>query len=547
MDGGFRVRPADVVTDPVRRRAYEADGSWNGDTLAGRVSAHARHRGSRTAVIDLGGQRRVSYAELDQDSNRLANALIDWGVDPGDVVSVQLPNWYETVVIQIGVLKAGAILNPLLPIYRANELRHVLTVGAAPIFFGARVYHGFDHAAQSAELEIQVASLRRAVVVDDPASPGDAFRELLDSHSDKPPDVALAPAAPSELIFTSGTEAQPKAVMHSEHTAEFSARATASALGLHDADVVWMPSPIGHSTGLNYGVRVALHHGLPLVLQDAWSAEEAVALVEQLRCSYCVAATTFLSDVIQCGRARDVDLSSMRLFSSGGAPVPAELVRAGEELGMSVLRLYGSTEVLVASWNRPQSPDEKRWNTDGAPLTGIEVRIQGNDGRDVLGAPGEILVRGPNTSIGFFADPKRTAATFEADGWVRTGDLGVMDEDGYLSVVGRKKEIIIRGGLNIAPREVEAMILRHPDVVDVAIVGVPDERLGERACACVVLAESRALELDELVRFLVEEGLATFKLPERIARFDALPRTQTGKVQKFRLVEELRRSGLPVT
>jgi acyl-coenzyme A synthetase/AMP-(fatty) acid ligase len=540
MKGVTAVRPADVATDPLRRDAYEAQGWWNGDTLAGRVSAHAERHGERTAVVDMGGQRRASYAQLDQDSNRLANALVSWGVAPGDVVSVQLPNWYETVVVQLGVLKAGGILNPLLPIYRANELSHVLTVGGAPVFFSARTYRGFDHAAQSAELTAQVASLGRAVIVDEPGRAGDRFRELLEAHSDQRPDVELAPAAPSELIFTSGTEARPKAVLHSEHTAEFSARAAASALGLGDDDVVWMPSPIGHSTGLNYGVRIALHHGVPLVLQDAWAADDAVALIEQLRCSYCVAATTFLSDVTQCARTRDVDLSSMRFFNSGGAPVPAELVRAGEELGMSVLRLYGSTEVLVASWNRPESPDEKRWNTDGLPLDGIEVRIDPDAGGDSAGAPGEILVRGPNTSIGFFADPARTAATFQADGWVRTGDLGVLDDDGYLTVVGRKKEIIIRGGLNIAPREVEALILRHPDVVEVAVVGIPEERLGERACACVVLAEGRVLELDDLVRFLVREGLAKFKLPELIARFEALPKTQTGKVQKFQLVDELR-------
>jgi len=539
MDPTNQVRPIDVVTGASRREAYERDGSWNGDTLVDRVSAHAHAAGDRPAVVDRAGERSHSYAELDSDSNRLANALAAWGVQPGEVVSVQLPNWYETVVVQLGALKAGAVLNPLLPIYRSNELRHVLTVGAAPVFFSPVVYRGFDHAGQTAQLEGDLPTLSRTVLVDDPVGGGEAFRQMLEAYPEHAPAIATPAASPSELIFTSGTEAQPKAVIHSENTTEFSARAAATALGLGQDDVVWMPSPIGHSTGLNYGVRVALHHGLPLVLQDAWSADVAAGLIEQLRCSYCVAATTFLSDLLIHARERATDFTSLRLFGSGGAPVPPDLVRAADDCGMSVLRLYGSTEVLVATWNRPESDDSKRWNTDGRPLDRVEVRIRREDGRDVVNEPGEILVRGPNTSIGFFADPDRTAATFEPDGWVRTGDLGVLDDDGYLTVVGRKKEIIIRGGLNIAPSEVEAVVLRHPDVLEVAVVGIPDERLGERACACVVLGDDCTLELDDLVQFLKAQGLAAFKLPEQIARFDQLPKTQTGKVQKFKLAAEL--------
>ena len=532
-------RLADIVTTPDRRRRYEAAGLWNAETLAGRVAEHAARRPSKIAVVDLGGDRERTYGQLDRDASSFASRLVELGVRVGDVVSVQLPNWYETVVIQLGVLRAGAVLNPMLPIYRSKELRHMVTVGDVKVLVTPRVYRGHDHQAMVEELRADVSCLRHHLVVDDPEDDADAFLGALEHRSDAPPSPVIDAAAVSELMFTSGTEAQPKAIMHTEQTASFSARAARDALGLRDDDVVWMPSPIGHSTGLNYGVRVALHHGLTLVLQDRWSAEVAARLVESRRVSYTVAATTFLADLVEHASATGSDLSSLRLFGSGGAPIPPELVAAADEHGITVLRLYGSTESLVATWNRPDSSREKRVETDGRALDHVEVEVRSETGQALVGEPGEIVVRGPNTTVGLFADPDRTAAAFDGDGWLRQGDLGVLDADGYLTIVGRVKEIVIRGGLNIAPREIEELTLQHAAVAEVAVVGVPHPRLGEQACAFVVLREGTTLELPELVAFLKAHGLATFKLPERLVVVDALPRTPTGKVQKFALVSAL--------
>jgi acyl-coenzyme A synthetase/AMP-(fatty) acid ligase len=470
----------------------------------------------------------VSYAELDRDSNRLANFLLGVGVRPGDVVSVQLPNWYETVVVDLGIMKAGAVINPMLPNYRAKELRYMLGVGGVDVLFTPATYRKFDHAALGAELGVE-----HHVVVDD------GFGDWLAGFSDAAPGVPRAAGEVSELIFTSGTEAEPKAIMHTEQTTNFSARAVASSLGVREGDVVWMPSPIGHSTGLNYGVRVALYHGAPLVLQDAWSPEEAVALIERFRCAYSVVATTFVADIVDLAARRPCDLSSLRLFGSGGAPIPPEVVTASEALGMRVLRLYGSTEALMVTTNRPDSAEAKRIETDGCALDHVEVEVRDDEGRAVVGAPGEIHVRGPNTSVGFYADPDRTAAVYEPDGWVRSGDLGVLDADGYLAIVGRKKEIIIRGGINIAPREIEDLVIEHPDVAETAVVGLPHPRLGEMTCACVVLREGATLELSGLTDFLSAHGMATYKLPQRLEVLDGLPRTPSGKVKKFELVAQL--------
>ncbi len=536
-------RPADIVTTPDRRRVYESAGLWNGETLAGQVAAHAAHAPKRLAVIDMCGQREVTYGELDRDANRMANRLASLGVKAGDVVSVQLPNWYETVVVQVAILKLGAVLNPMLPIYRAKELRHMVTVGGVEVIVTPGVYRSFDHAAMVEEVRATVPSLSRHVTIEDPEEDPEAFRRSLEQWPDTPPAHVLDAAAVSELMFTSGTEAQPKAIMHTEQTTSFSARAAAAALGLGGRDVVWMPSPIGHSTGLNYGVRIALHHGLPLVLQDRWSAEVAAQLIERHRVSYTVAATTFLADLVAYAERAGVDATSLRLFGSGGAAVPPKLVVAAERLGMIVLRLYGSTESLVATWNRPDSSEEKRVETDGLALAHVEVEVRREDGVPLVGEPGEIYVRGPATAVGLFADPERTAAAFDGDGWLRQGDLGVLDTDGYLTIVGRVKEIIIRGGLNIAPREIEELVIQHPAVQEVAVVGLPHPRLGEQACACVVLRDGASLTLEQLVAYLREQGLSTFKLPERLALLDALPRTSTGKVQKFAIVAGLKDAG----
>jgi acyl-coenzyme A synthetase/AMP-(fatty) acid ligase len=537
------TRPRDTVTTPRRRAAFLAAGLWNDHTLPGRVAEHARRDPGSLAVVDQRGERRRTYADLDRDANRIANALIAAGIGPGDVVSVQMPNWYETVVIDVGVLRAGAVMNPALPNYREKELRHMLGVGGVKVFFCPDRYRRFDHRGLAERLVDGLELLEQAVAVEDPAGGQAGFWSWLAQFPGTPPDRVVDPEAVSELIFTSGTEAQPKAIMHTEQTTNFSARAVSSSLGVGAGDVVWMASPIGHSTGFNYGVRVALYHGLPLVLQDQWSAEDAVALIEEFRCSYSIVATTFVSDVCELAATRECDLSSMRLFGSGGAPIPPEIVGAARQHGMNVLRLYGSTELLMVTTNRPGDAIEKLVDTDGRPLDHVELQIRDEENHVVVGEPGEILVRGPNTCVGFYNDPARTADTFDDDGWVRSGDLGIVDADGFMAIVGRKKEIIIRGGLNIAPREIEDLVITHPAVAEAAVVGLPHARLGEMTCACVVLRPGADLDLDALVAFLKEKGMATFKLPQRLEVIDSLPRTLTGKVRKFELVNELKLHG----
>jgi non-ribosomal peptide synthetase component E (peptide arylation enzyme) len=531
----------DVVTTAERRQAYLDAGWWDDQTLPGRVAHHAAERPGDLAVVDEG--RIATYAELVSDAARLADALRARGVGEGDVVSVQLPNRYETVVVAVAVLSLGAVINPLLPNYRERELGHVFTTARPAAIVTPAHFRGCDHPALVADVVAATGVAPLNVVLDDgagAAEPAVTYSALLASGAPVAPLGDRDAAAVSELIFTSGTEAQPKAIMHTEQTAGFSVRIAHHDLGLTDDDVVWMPSPVGHSTGFNYGLRFALHHGLPLVLQDRWDAETALQLVLQHRCSYTLAATTFLQDLTEAAAAEGVRLGSLRLFGSGGAPVPPALVDAAAGVGIEVLRLYGSTEVLVGTWNRPWSTAAQKRDTDGLAMSHVELRVVDDEG-DVLGAgdAGELEVRGPDTCVGFFADPDRTAATFHPDGWVRSGDLVTIDGEGYLTVVGRKKEIIIRGGINIAPREIEELLVAFPEVERAAVIGLPDERLGERTCACVVLRPGATLDFTTMCDRLDAQGLALYKRPERLEVVDALPATASGKIQKHELVRAL--------
>jgi acyl-CoA synthetase (AMP-forming)/AMP-acid ligase II len=525
------------AVDPSRAHTYRSAGLWDGTTLSGQVQHWAQTRPGAVAVVDQAGARRHTYAELAADAGRVAALLTDVGVGPAEVVSVQLPNWYETVAVGLGVLWAGAVVNPLVPGYRERDLRYILGKAGSRVLFTPTTYRGFDYTPMVEATQAGLPSPVRHVTVDPRDGEPAAVALSLGTYGAIPP-VAVAASDVSEVIFTSGTEATPKGVMHTEETTNFSVRAAYHDLDVGPQDVVWMPSPVGHSTGFNYGLRFALYHGLPLVLQDVWDATTAAALIEQERCSYTLAATTFLADLV--ARAGAEDLGSMQRFGCGGAPVPPALVRAALARGVGVLRLYGSTEVLVATWNRPDSAAESKENTDGRALEHVDVTIAGSADSPADATTGEILVRGPNTAVGFLDDPERTASTFTVDGWVRSGDLGIIDGAGYLSVVGRIKEIIIRGGMNIAPREIEEVLVSHPDVVAAAVIGLPDERLGEKACACLVLRPTAVLSADDVVRWLRAEGLSQHKLPERVEFVDALPYTASGKVKKHELVSALR-------
>ncbi|MHB1549265.1 MAG: AMP-binding protein [Acidimicrobiales bacterium] len=493
---------------------------------------HAEVAPEKVAVVEGKTGRTVSYAALLADVERCVAAVRAAGGIDGSVVSVQLPNWYETVVIDCAVLECGAVLNPLLPGYRHNELEAVRERAKPALMVSPRHYRNFDFVFMYEALDRNGNPIAHVTVEQGQDDLAEVLAgALVAGRRGLPLNQRLGVDA-SELIFTSGTQAAPKGVLHSEQTVGSNIAGMTEALSLTRDDIVWVPSPVGHSTGLNFGVRLGLTLGCTVALQDVWDPGDGLELIEAERCTYTLAAPTFLRGVVDLLRASGAGHEYLRAFACGGAPVPPALVDEAEDMGMKVLRLYGSTEALVMTVHRPEAPLADRRASDGPPLPGIDVRVVTENGEEGWGVVGEIEVRGTSLCVGLLTDDGLRSLA-DADGWARTEDIGVLGGGGYLRIVDRKKEIIIRGGMNISASEVEHALLGVEGVTDAAVIGVADERLGEQCCACVVVDDCVSEQrLADIVRQAAASGLATYKLPEQVYAVAQLPRTPTGKIQK---------------
>ncbi|QJY50024.1 AMP-binding protein [Pseudonocardia broussonetiae] len=516
-------------------------GLWRDTLTDSHLAAHARADGARLAVVDR--DRSVSYAELDALVNRTASALRARGIDRGDVVAWQLPNWVEAFAVHHGAIRIGAVSNPIIPIYRHREMEFILRQSGAKIVIGPSVFRGFDHAAMLVQLRDELPALRDVVVVGGQAPAGALpFAELLAAGSDGPPAAERGANDVTVLLYTSGTTADPKGALHTHNTLDYENRSIIELFGLGGHDVVFMPSPVAHITGVLYALQLPFMLGTHVVLQDVWEPGRALELLERHRCSFTVAATPFLHGILHHPDRPRFDLGSFTTFACGGADVPPELIRhATRELGCMAARAYGSTEFPTLSAGNAADPVEKRATTDGRRIGAAEAKVLGLDGRPVApGVAGELFVRGPELFVGYL-DAGLDEEAFDAEGWFATGDLAVLDAEGYVQITGRRKDIIIRGGENISAKEVEDLLFEHPAVREVAVVGMPDPVLVERICAYVVPEDDAAVELADLVAFLRGRRIANQKLPERLEVVTEMPRTASGKIQKFRLREDVRR------
>ncbi|HTK67619.1 MAG TPA: AMP-binding protein [Pseudonocardia sp.] len=507
------------ITDEVRHR-YESGGQWTSRTwLDDLLDWHSAAPGD-VAVID--GTTRCTVADVVDRARRVAGFLRERGVGRGDVVSMIVPNWWEFTVVHAATAMVGAVVNPLLPSLGRADIAHILTTGGAKVVFAAGSHRGSE---VIAVVRAAVAEAGCAVTVVGIRSGDELDLEciLRAGTADERVD-ALAGDADS-LLFTSGTEALPKGAVHTHQTSYYGLRTYLDeVLGLPCGSPVFMPSPICHATGLQWGLRAASHVRGALVLQDRWDPSVALDLVTGHGCAYTLAATPFIADLVAEQRRRGATGSPFTAIVSGGAPIPRHLVSAcADVLGAPLLSVFGATETYVTTANRPGDPPELL-ATDGCPLPGTELAIRPD---------GEITARGPHVFAGYL-DPERTRAAFDGE-WYRFGDLGTIDASGALTVNGRIKDIVIRGGQNIAVREVEELLIRHSAVEEVAVVGYPDERLGERCCAVVVAAPGPAPTLPGLVDYLLAQGIARYKLPERLVLREAMPRTATGKIRKAEL------------
>ena len=512
-----------------RAAAYHEAGHWRDDTIPGLFGSVAASVPHKTAVRDASGAINT-YSELERSAGSIASFLLGVGVGKGDIVTVCLPNWWQAVAVFLGVMRIGAVLNPVPTTFGRTDLAYVLSKCRSKALFVPGRFRGVGFSAVVAGLDVAIPVIQ---VGDASAQFGFPFADALKAEpahekADLSADDAVA------VLFTSGTEAKPKGAVHTHNTILFGERAMASALRLGAGDTAFMASPVSHATGFLHGVVMTLTTGGSLSLLDLFAGPAAVKQMRDHRCTWTMGATPFLSDVSDALEASSSRLPDLRYFLCGGAPVPEPLVRRATGIGLRILSIYGSTESPPHTIVHPDDPIANAWTTDGRPLAGIDVGIV-SDAREVqpLGEIGEERSRGPNTCLGYLDEPALTAKDFDAGGWYYSGDLARELPDGSIRIVGRLKDIIVRGGQNISAREVEEYLLAHPAVHAVAVVGVPHARLGETGCAVVVLKPSLTLTLPEVTAFLVEKGIARYKLPERLENWPSLPMTPSGKIQKF--------------
>jgi cyclohexanecarboxylate-CoA ligase len=524
----------------ARRAAMIEAGLWRDETLLDHLDRVLASHSGKTALVayrtDTGEAARLSYLELDALTNRLAAGLAAHGVRKGDVVSFQLPNWWEFFALHIACLKIGAVSNPLMVIFRERELRFMLRLAESKVFVVPRQFRGFDYAAMADSLRTELPDLKHVFVVGGEGA--DSFARLLDSAGENPIPPAGSRPAPDDviqLLYTSGTTGEPKGVMHTSNTMLSNLVPFADRFRFGPETVIHMPSPMGHQLGFMYGLVLPVMLGATAVLQDVFEPAEMARQIIGEKASFTMGATPFLNGLVEYVSANGIATPTLEVFVSAGAPIPRILVSNGRKaLGAAIISGWGMSENGAVTTTRLDDPEELSTNTDGCALPGMEVRVVDAEGRTARAdEEGRLLVRGCSNFIGYWKRPE--LAGIDAEGWFDTGDIARMDTHGYIRIAGRSKDLIIRGGENIPVVEVEGLLFKHPAVAGVAIVGYPDPRFGERACAFVVLRDGRTFDFGEMVAFLKEQKMAVQYIPERLEIVDDLPRTPSGKIQKFKL------------
>ncbi|AWZ71949.1 medium-chain fatty-acid--CoA ligase [Escherichia coli] len=527
-----------------RRAAYRQQGLWGDASLADYWQQTARAMPDKIAVVDNHGAS-YTYSALDHAASCLANWMLAKGIESGDRIAFQLPGWCEFTVIYLACLKIGAVSVPLLPSWREAELVWVLNKCQAKMFFAPTLFKQTRPVDLILPLQNQLPQLQQIVGVDKLA-PATSSLSLSQIIADNTPLTTAITTHGDELaavLFTSGTEGLPKGVMLTHNNILASERAYCARLNLTRQDVFMMPAPLGHATGFLHGVTAPFLIGARSVLLDIFTPDACLALLEQQRCTCMLGATPFVYDLLNVLEKQPADLSALRFFLCGGTTIPKKVARECQQLGIKLLSVYGSTESSPHAVVNLDDPLSRFMHTDGYAAAGVEIKVV-DDARKTLppGCEGEEASRGPNVFMGYFDEPELTARALDEEGWYYSGDLCRMDEAGYIKITGRKKDIIVRGGENISSREVEDILLQHPKIHDACVVAMPDERLGERSCAYVVLkAPHHSLSLEEVVAFFSRKRVAKYKYPEHIVVIEKLPRTASGKIQKFLLRKDIMR------
>lgn len=524
---------------------FRASGTWQNRTIRSVLSDVAAQYPDRVALVGHRGNDapvRQTYHEFDTAAHRAASALAGLGVGNGDAVALMLPNWVEYPALVFGINELGAIYTGIPVAYGERQAAAVLRRSKAKVLVIPRSWRSTDHLQLSRALRAELPDLETVVVIDDDPA-GLQETEVLWSALADALLLELEPPDPGEICylgFTSGTTGEPKGAMHTHDTLLYCASAIAQHLGprtFGDPMVQLVASPMGHHTGFMFGILFTVYSAGTGVHVDSWDPKWGVEVIREERITAFFGAPTFLQDMMRTDLVDDPDCPLSCLVIAG-SPVPRTLPgRAATAFGAHIAPAWGMTECSIMSACTPEEPNAIL-ATDGSIFAGSAVRVVDTNGDDVpVGATGELLMKGPGVALGYYDRPDATDDAFLPGLWFRTGDTASLDEHGWLSLRGRNKDIIIRGGENIPVTDVETLLFDHPDVLNAAVVAYPDERLGERACAVLVLREGATLDLAGLCDHLLRQGLSKHYLPERLVLLDELPVTLSGKIQKFKLRE----------
>ncbi|WP_414475582.1 AMP-binding protein [Microvirga sp. M2] len=525
---GWQVR-----WDDERAHAFKAEGAWANKTIADYADEMMRKDPDRVLVIDR--EREFTLRQIYSEARTLARALVRRGYRPGDTISFQLPNWYEAVVINLAAAMSGLVVHPLVPIYRDMEISFMLQDCRSKLIFIPGSFRKYDYREMMRRIAPNLANSVEVVIVRDSSDGFLAYADLL-AEADETTELPRAdPDAIKMIMYTSGTTGRAKGVLHSHNTLQAENRGRLTHLNLTPQDVMFNPSPVTHVTGALYSLCLPFTVGVTTVMLDVWDPEVAFDMMRRRRVNGIVAATIFLQGLVDEAKKKGDTLPELRFFLCGGAQVPPDLVREAARVFPNCVasRIYGSTEVpCITAGVNSKTQQDLGADTDGQvwlaeavvadPVTGVLLQE---------GQEGEILAKAPQQFLGY-VHVEDNADAFDEQGYFRMGDLGRLVHGDFIVVTGRKKDLIIRAGENISPKEIEDILFNHPAVSDIAIVAMPNARTGEAACAFVIPRNGQHIDLPEIKRYLMDRGTAMQKIPERLEIVRELPRTSVGKVRK---------------
>lgn len=549
----MKPSPYTVRYSPQEIEHYYRTGPWSADTFHDILARRVAENPDKVFASD--GTQSLTFRELFDAGQRLAVGLHRHGLRRGDTAAVQLPNWVEFIQVLTALSRLGVVMVPIMPIYRREDVSYVLSNAEVRTVFTPADFSKFDYLEMYRGLRQEHPEL--TIVVTRPDSTAEevadadtnvfTLQQLEAETDDNSARAELGsrpgPDDPFVTVYTSGTTSRPKGCVHTFNTYCAGARALVGPFGYSETDVQFGPSPIAHTTGLVTSVLLPMLTGAATHVMAKWDPLRGIEEIQRFGCTAAATAPTFLHTLLSAYDAEQHDLSTLRLWVCAGAPIPAAVVeRANATLpNIKVLSLYGRSENLVTTTCSVTDEVSRALTSDGKAMPGAEVKIVDTDGNEVPpGAEGDIAYRGPAHMIEYLASPQETAELFTKDGFSKSGDLGMMTEDGYVRVTGRTKDIVIRGGMNISVREIEEHLAHHPELRASSVVGMPDERLGERVCCYVVAASGHgAPTVDDIREFLLERGMPIQKTPERVVAVEALPMTATGKVLKHELRQDI--------